>query len=372
MNFEFSEEQELLRAQAHRFLEAGGCRETVRAMLDDNQAYDATLWRGACDLGWPGVTIPEAYGGLGLGYLELCVIAEELGRTLAPIPFNSSIYLAAEAVLLAGSDAQQAAFLPLMATGEHIATLAITEGPGIASGFAANSVATETGGEWQLTGHKISVPDGMAADHAVVSASSPQGVGLFWVNLQVPEVDRSPEDSIDGSRPQADIRFEAVVAQKLEYGDSNVLQAVLERAAIPFAFEQIGVAQASLDLATAYALERKAFGRSIGSFQAVKHRLADMYAELELARSNAYFGAWALSTADESLPIAAATARLSASHAAFFCTKEATQIHGGMGFTWEADLHLYYRRARLLGQVIGGRYRWENRLVSRLEQQHVA
>src|SRR5438552_3886399 len=238
MNFDFSDDQKVLRDQARKFLSQHAAPARVRRILETDAPYDAELWRGMAEQGWPGTAIPESHGGAGFGYLELCVIAEELGRSLAPTPFSSSVYLVTEALLLAGSDAQKKAWLPKLAMGESI--------------------------------------------------------GCF------------------------------------------------------------------------------AFARPIASFQAIKHKLVDMYVAIELARSNAYYAAWALSTGAPELPVAAAAARVSATEAFWLAAKENIQTHGGMGFTWEFDCHLYYRRAKELALVVGAAPYWKDQLIGALETRNAA
>lgn len=369
MNFEFSEEQKALAAQARRFLEAKCPPAAVRAVLEGGQSHDAALWKGLAEMGFLGVAIPEEYGGLGLGALELCLVAEELGRVLAPVPFSSSILLAAEFLLAAGDAAQKQAWLPRLASGEAIGTFAFAEGPGAVTPKTIRASAADG----RLSGTKIAVPDGAAADFAIVAARSGQGagergVGLYLVELDGPGVTRRAVETIDPSRGHAQILFDAAPAQLVGEADGgwSTLRAVFDRAAVTTAFEQIGGADRALEMARDYALERMAFGRPIGSFQAIKHMLADMYVSATLARSNAYWGAWALSTGASELPEAAASARVAATQAFQHCAKNNIQVHGGMGFTWAFDCHLFYRRANLLAVNLGGLSQWENALIARL------
>lgn len=367
MNFEFSTDQKMLGEQARKFLEANCASSDVRRILEGPDSYHQDVWRGMAELGWMGTAIPEAYGGLGAGYLELCVLAEELGRTLSPVPFSSSIYLAAEALLLAGSDAQKQRWLPRLAKGEAIGTLAIAESGG--NGSLKGVYASVSDG--RLTGMKLPVPDGDIADVAVVAALPQDGqpAALYVAELDASGVSREAVDSLDSTRSQAQIIFDGVSVELLgsETSGETVLSQLYDRAAILFAFEQLGGAQRALEMGRDYALERYAFGRPIGSFQAIKHTLADMYVSEELARSNCYYGAWALSSDAADLPQAAATARVSATQAYQHCAKNNIQIHGGMGYTWEFDCHLYYRRSQLLALVLGGVERWKDLLVSRLQ-----
>jgi alkylation response protein AidB-like acyl-CoA dehydrogenase len=336
----------------------------VRRILDTDEPYDRELWRGVAEMGWTGTTIPDAYGGAGFGYLELCVIAEELGRCVAPIPFSSTVYLAAEALMLGGSEAQKRAWLPRVASGEVVGCLALAEG----AGASAPRVVTARVAAGRISGTKAPVADGDVADVAVVAARAESGdVSLFLVDLAGPGVTRAALPTVDPTRSHARLVLDGAPAEPL--GGAALLERVLDRAAVLVAFEQVGGAQAALDMAREYAMGRFAFGRPIASFQAIKHKLVDMYVDVELARSNAYYAAWALSTDAPELPVAAAAARVSATEAYFHAAKENIQTHGGMGFTWEFDCHLHYRRAKLTGLGLGSARRWKDLLVTRLEAQ---
>jgi alkylation response protein AidB-like acyl-CoA dehydrogenase len=366
VNFDFSPDQRSLRDQARKFLAEQASSARVRRILEGAAPYDAELWRGMGEMGWIGTAIPEAHGGAGFGYLELCVIAEELGRSLAPTPFASTIYLAAEALLLAGSEAQKKRWLPRIAQGNAIGCFALAEGAHAAT--AGNLTTRADGG--QVTGTKLPVMDGDVADFAVLAAAEPGGrTGLFLVDLQGAGVTRTPLTTVDPTRSHARLVFDGASAEPLGAPGAGwpLVERLLDRAAVLVAFEQLGGAQAALDMAREYAIGRFAFGRQIASFQAIKHKLADMYVAVELARSNAYYGAWALSKDAPELPVAAATARVAATEAYYQAAKENIQVHGGMGFTWEFDCHLHYRRAKLTGLMLGSARRWKDLLVARLE-----
>ena len=366
VNFDFSADQKALREQARKFLAEHASSSRVRRILDGAAPYDAELWRGMGEMGWMGTAIPDAHGGAGFGYLELCVIAEELGRSLAPTPFASTIYLAAEALLLAGTEAQKKRWLPRITQGEAIGCLALAEGPQVAT--PAN-LATRAEAS-RLTGTKVPVTDGDVADFAVVLAGQGDGrAGLFLVDLGAPGVSRAAVATVDPTRSHARLVFDGAAAEPLGAPGQGwpLAERLLDRAAVLVAFEQLGGAQAALDMAREYAIGRFAFGRQIASFQAIKHKLADMYVGVELARSNAYYGAWALAKDAPELPVAAAAARVAASEAYYQAAKENIQIHGGMGFTWEFDCHLHYRRAKLTGLMLGSVRRWKDLLIARLE-----
>lgn len=374
MNFEFSDEQKQLAGEARRFLAAKCPPSAVRAVLEGPQPFDRALWKGLGEMGFLGVVTPEAYGGLGAGYLELCVIAEEIGRALAPVPFSSSVFLATEFLLTAGSEAQKAAWLPRLASGEVIGTFAVSEG---GPTLPRNIKAQVTNG--QLSGVKLPVADGDIADLAIVAArsapgSDERGISLYLVDLNGAGVSREAVETIDPTRSHAKLTFQGAPAEPLgEAGQGwSILNQVYDRAAILTAFEQVGGADRALEMARDYALDRMAFGRPIGSFQAIKHMLADMYVSATLARSNAYYGAWALSTGAAELPEAAATARVSATQAFQHCAKNNIQVHGGMGFTWAFDCHLFYRRSNLLALNLGPLSQWEDKLIQRLRARNAA
>ncbi len=375
MDFDFSDEQKQLRNEVRKFLIEKCPPKAARAVLDGEAPYDRDLWKGLSELGFLGVAIPETYGGAGAGYLELCVIAEEMGRALAPVPFSSTVYLAAEALLLAGSEAQKQKWLSLIASGEAIGTLALFEGQGNPS---PNAIKL-TGTSGHLNGVKKPVADGAIADFAIVAARTgvsggETDIALFLVDLKAQGVAARSLSNVDPTRGQAELVFNDCKAEPL--GPANegwsLLSRVLDRAAVLTAFEQIGGADRALEMGRDYALDRIAFGRPIGSFQAVKHMLADMYVSATLARSNCYYAAWALSTDAAELPEAAAAARISATQAFQHCAKNNIQVHGGMGFTWEFDCHMYYRRANATALSLGSLSYWEDVLIERMRKRNAA
>jgi alkylation response protein AidB-like acyl-CoA dehydrogenase len=375
MNFDFSDEQKQLRDEARKFLAEKCPPKAVRAVLDGKASYDRELWQGLADMGFLGVAIPEAFGGAGAGHLELCVIAEEMGRALAPVPFSSTVYLAAEAILLAGSDAQKQKWLPLIASGAAIGTLALFEGTGNPSPQAVKLTASNG----SLNGTKKPVPDGAIADFAIVAARTGASgretdISLFLVDMKAEGIEAKSLTNVDPSRGQAEITFKNVKAEPLGAANEgwSILSQVLDRAAVLMAFEQVGGSDRALEMGRDYALDRIAFGRPIGSFQAVKHLLADMYVSATLARSNCYYGAWALSTNAAELPEAAAAARISATQAFQHCSKNNIQVHGGMGFTWEFDCHMYYRRSNAMALGLGSLSYWEDQLIERMRKKNAA
>jgi alkylation response protein AidB-like acyl-CoA dehydrogenase len=375
MNFDFSDDQKLLKDQARKFLTDKCSRQVVRSVLDNSEdQYSKELWQEVVNMGWTATAIPEEYGGLGLGMLELCVIAEELGRSLAPIPFSSSIYIFAEFLKAYGSEEQKQQYLPKIASGELIGSFAFPETKGTPRINNINSKVKNN----KLSGKKLPVNDGQVADILIVAANSDNNqnhnsLSLYIVETNQDGVSKKLLDTLDPTRPSSEVNFKD--ADCISLGDKGegwtMIQNILNRAAILFAFEQVGGAQVALDEAKKYSIERYAFGKPIGSFQALKHKMADMYVKNELAKSNAYYGAWALSTDSMELPVAAAGARVSATEAFHYASKENIQIHGGVGFTWEYDCHLFYRRSKLLSLNLGSIRKWKENLISNLEKRNI-
>ena len=369
MNLDFSDDQKFLQEEARKFLEKEGALLRNRNVLENESYIDAELWKKIVELGWTGIRIPEEYDGLGLGHLELCVIAEELGRFLAPVPYSSSVYLFTESIINYGSEQIKKEFLPKLVSGDIVGTLAVTEE--LHAPSASNIQVTYESGK--LNGKKIAVPDAKVSTHALVVAKSTKGISLQIVDLSSEGVLIEHQETIDESRGHFSITFNNAEAQLI--GDDvsgwEIYESIINQAAVLFSYEQIGGSQASLDMAVNYAKERYAFGRPIGSYQAIKHKLADMYIALTLAKSNCYYAAWALSTDSSDLPSASATARVSATKAYQLCSKENIQTHGGNGFTWEYDCHMFYRRSKLLSLNIGSLNNWKEKLVTSLEQSNV-
>jgi acyl-CoA dehydrogenase len=365
MNFDFSPEQQQFREQLHRMLKKADGLGQGRSILEKQcENHSTSIWQSLAELGVQAAAIPETHAGLGLGPLELCVAAEEIGRVLAPVPFLSSIGICAEAIRLFGSAQQQSNWLPGLAAGSTIGTWGFCEDNRT---VVANETRLTAG---RLFGTKVPVFDGMAAAVMLVIAKDEQGELVCTLcDLAQPGVIRQRAETIDPTRPAALIRFEGAVAEALPHCGDAAWQQLRQRAAVLLAFEQLGSAEAALEMARSYALDRTAFGRKIGSFQAIKHKLADMYAKIELARCHCYYGAWAISTDAPETELAAAGARCSATDALDYAAQENIQIHGGIGVTWESDCHLFYRRARLNALMLGSRYEWQDRLIAALQRQ---
>lgn len=368
MNFQFSEEAEALREEAAKFLAAQSGRDKARAVMEGDESHDVALWSRIVELGWTAIRIPEAHGGLGLSVLELCVLAEEVGRALSPVPFTSSVLMATEALLASEHDAAQAAWLPRLASGEAIGTVAWMEGT------AATPVAPPglRFADGRLAGVKLPVADGLSADFAIVTASGASGPVIALVDLAQAGVTRSAVETTDLVRKHARLEFDGATCTVLAEGAAaeRLRAAMLQSSAVLLAFEGLGGAEAAMAMSVDYAKERVAFGRRIGGYQAVKHRCADMYIKNQLARSHAYYGAWALLTGAPELPQAAAGARIAAIDAYRLAAEENVQLHGGIGFTWESDCQFFYRRARTLALSLGSKAFWEDQLVRTLEQRN--
>jgi acyl-CoA dehydrogenase len=368
MNFQFSEEAEALRDEARKFLGAESGREHARAVMEGRASHSADLWSKIASLGWTAIRIPEAHGGLGLSVLELCVLAEEVGRALTPVPFASSVLMATELLLASGHEEAQSRWLPKLADGSSIGTVAWMEGTS-ATPCAVPKLRLENG---TLTGEKVPVEDGLAAHFAIVSAAGAKGLAIALVDLRDTGITLSPCETTDLVRKSARIRFESAPCTILAEGDAATAlwEKHLQSSAILLAFEGLGGADAAMEMSIAYAKDRVAFGRRIGGYQAVKHRCADMYIKSQLARSHAYYGAWALLTGADELPQAAAGARVAAIDAFRFAAEENVQLHGGIGFTWESDCQFFYRRARTLSLTLGSKAFWEDQLVRALERRN--
>ncbi|WEK02246.1 MAG: acyl-CoA/acyl-ACP dehydrogenase [Candidatus Sphingomonas phytovorans] len=367
MNFDYTADQVYLKGEVRRFLEDRCSLPIVRQTLDPANTASFSLWQEVVAQGWLGAAIPEAHGGLGLGHVDLCAIFEELGRALAPVPFASTI-LFAEALLLAGSDEQKERYLAKVAAGGIVATVAIAEGPGPA--VPSRLSAAFIGG--RLSGTKTPVADAVAAQVAIVLADGVDGPVLVLLELDDATVARAPLTVIDPTRPAAALTFDQAPGEILGLpGTGNELaRQVLDRAAAFAAFEQIGGADHVLERTCAYALERRAFGRPLGANQAIKHKLADIYIKNQVARSNAYYAAWALGDRSGALAGAAAAARIAGCEAYWQAAKESIQVFGGIGVTWEEDAHLFYRRAAHLSVVAGAPRYWRDRLATTLIDQH--
>ncbi|HJT38438.1 MAG TPA: acyl-CoA dehydrogenase family protein [Actinomycetota bacterium] len=347
MDFDFSAEQYGLRDEARRFLERQCPVSHVREFLEDPSGWSRDLWKQMADLGWMALPFPEQYGGLGQSFLDLVLLLGELGRALAPVPFLSSVAWCGQIILAHGNDEQRARFLPQIASGDRIAALALSEQP---QGFAPNSIelhATETGGGWRITGEKRYVLDAPAADLFLVAACV--GDQNKWFVVEEGARVR-PQTTYDPTRCAGDVSFEDAVAEPLE---APMLHPGLQFATAALCAEMIGTAERILDMTVEYSKQREQFGRPIGSFQAIKHKCAEMATELEAARAAAYYACWAVSSGAEDAPLSTHIAKSYCSDQLAHLAGEGVQAHGGIAFTWEHDMHLYLKRVKTAQVLLG-------------------
>jgi alkylation response protein AidB-like acyl-CoA dehydrogenase len=355
MDFTLTEEQRELRSIVRRFMGARSAEPEVRRLMATQAGYDPDVWRQMSEqLGLPGLAIPEEYEGAGFGYVELGLVFEEMGRVLLCAPYFSTVF-AAEVLLRGNDEDAKKNFLPGIAAGTTIATVALLER---ASGWTADDIhlaATAGPNGWTLTGTKKHVLDGHVADLVLVAARTPAGISLFAVDKGAAGFVATPLETMDQTRKQAELTFTETPARLIgDEGDGwAAIARALDTAAIMLGAEQVGGASRALEMAVEYAKVRVQFGRPIGSFQAIKHKCADMLAETESARSAAYYGMWALSAEDDDVPTAARMAKIYCSQAFMHVASENIQIHGGIGFTWEHPAHLYFKRAKTCEVLLG-------------------
>ncbi|MDQ6614096.1 MAG: acyl-CoA/acyl-ACP dehydrogenase [Actinomycetota bacterium] len=361
MNLAFSDEQEELRRSLRRFLADKSPESEVRRLMDTETGYDPQVWAQMAEqLGLQGLAIPEEYGGSGFSFVELVVVMEEMGRALLCAPFFSSVILAGGALMACGDDHAKKELLPGIASGEVLATLALTEDSGRWDEGGVTAVARAAGdpeGGYVLDGHKTFVFDGHVADVILVAArvDGGAGVSLFAVDGRAPGLERHAMPTMDQTRKQARLVFSSVTARLIgaEGGAWPVVARALDRGAIALAAEQVGGAQRVLEMSVEYAKVRVQFGRPIGSFQAVKHKCADMLLAVESAKSAAYYAAWAAAEDNEEVPVMASLAKAYCSEAYFQAASDNIQIHGGIGFTWDHPAHLYFKRAKSSELILG-------------------
>jgi alkylation response protein AidB-like acyl-CoA dehydrogenase len=352
----FTPEQEELRRTVRAFLTDTSSSAQVRRLMETPQGLDRDVWhRMATQLGLHGLAVPEEYGGAGFGPEEQVVVFEETGRALLCAPYFGTVALATTALLAADDATAAKDLLPALVEGRSIAALAYTEDDGAWDPDATTMRADPSGDTWSLTGAKSFVIDGAVADLFLVVGRTERGLSLFAVEAGAAGLERTQLDTLDLTRKQVRLVFDGTPARLLgeDGAGRGILERTLDLGATLLAVEQVGGAQACLDMTVDYAKIRTQFGRKIGSFQAVKHRLADMLVAVESARSAAYHAGWAAANAPAELPVAAAMAKAVASEAYVFCATETIQLHGGIGFTWEHDAHLYYRRAHSTALLLG-------------------
>jgi alkylation response protein AidB-like acyl-CoA dehydrogenase len=354
VNFAFSEEQEELRQTVRRFLEDKSPESEVRRLMETTEGYDEAVWKQmGQELGLQGIAVPEEYGGQGFTFIELGIVLEEMGRLLLCAPYFSSAVLATNAILNVASEEQKQQLLPEIASGEKIATLAFTEASGRWDAEGITLEAAEGKGGWTVSGEKMFVLDGHTADVIVVVARTPgssgtDGLTFFSIAADADGLHRTALSTMDQTRKQAKLELKGVKAEPLgEVGQGwPALSKTLDQASVALANEMVGGAQFVLDMSVQYAKDRVQFGRPIGSFQAIKHKCADMLLEVESSKSAAYYSSWAAAEDNDELPVVAPLAKAYVSDAYFHCAAENIQIHGGIGFTWEHPAHLYFKRAK--------------------------
>jgi alkylation response protein AidB-like acyl-CoA dehydrogenase len=357
MNFDFTDDQQAIKRTAHEFIAARYKPETVRAIAEEPGKATAEQWREIAELGWPGVIVPESDGGLGLGAVELVVIQEELGYAVVPSPFFATI-CAAALLVAAGTEEQKARWLAPLAIGGVKGTLAVWDEY---AGFAPDHSELESAPDGSLTGTKIAVPDAASADVIVVAGA---GGRHYLVERDQPGVELTPEKSLDPTRRLWTVALRDAAAEPLHVAPEEIAHAY-GTIITALAAENVGAAQRALELAVEYAKDRKQFDRPIGSYQAVAHRCAQMLLEVEGARSVAYWAAWAIDHEPATAGRAASMAKAYASDAGFRVTASAIQVHGGIGFTWEHDLHFYLKRAKANAHAFGDA-RWHRERVAEL------
>jgi alkylation response protein AidB-like acyl-CoA dehydrogenase len=336
MQFGLDESQELLRNSARNFFSGECPMSEVRRLMETDTAYDSTLWRKLADQGYTSIIFPEEYGGAGLGKVELILLMEEAGRALLPGPFFSTVALGGSLIDVVASAEQKKGYLAPICRGEARSTVALLEAAASWDLQEMRTVAVNG----NLSGEKLFVPDAAVADFILVLAQN----GVFLVDARSPGVTISRMFSMDLTRKLYSVQFKGAPAEKL--GDLGAVHAAIDLATVALVAEMVGGMQRTLDLTVEYAKTRKQFGKTIGSFQAVQHQCADMYLETESSRSAAYYAAWALQENAPDASAAVSIAKIYASDAGRTVGNRGIQIHGGMGFTWENDLHLYYRRAK--------------------------
>jgi alkylation response protein AidB-like acyl-CoA dehydrogenase len=357
MNFGFNEEQELLRSTARKFFENECTSETVRKLMDGPEGMTAELWKKVAEQGWLGLIVPDAYGGMGLGVVDLVVLMEEMGRAVVPGPFFSTVLLGGLAILEAGTEAQKKAWLPKLTSGEARATLAWMEPSADLGARGITLSATAKGGGHVLNGTKLFVQDAHTADLIVVAARTANGqtpeagVTLFLVPKGAPGLTITLLPTMDQTRKLCEVTLKDVPAgADTVMGQAGAgwapLARVLDRATVALCAEMCGGAQKVLDMTVEYAKIRQAFGRPIGSYQGVKHRAADMLVDVENSKSITYYAAWAMDEGVPEGPLAVSMAKAYVSDAYRRVAGAGIQLHGGIGFTWEHDLHLYFKRAK--------------------------
>jgi alkylation response protein AidB-like acyl-CoA dehydrogenase len=372
MNFGFSEEQEFLRTTAREFLAKESPMTVVRELMEDPRGYRPDTWKKMAELGWVGLLVPEEYGGAGLGFVDLVVVLEEMGRALLPSPFFGNLQ-GTLALLRAGNETQRKELLPRVAAGETILSFAITEQAGTEEAGDLAAIAKRDGGGWRVSGTKLFVPAGAQADRVVVAARTggegEGGISLLLVDRAGRGVTATPLESMDQTRRIAELRFDGAPAELLgaEGRGWETWEWVRDRALVALSAEAVGGSEKVLEDSVAYAKQRVQFGKPIGVHQAIKHKCADMLIQVESSKSITYYAAWAAAEDIGEARLAAAMAKAYTSDAYRHCSAENIQIHGGVGFTWEYDCHLYFKRAKAIEVTYGDPSHHRERVARLLE-----
>ena len=358
MNFSFSEDQVLLRNSVRAALDEQCTAARVRALMDDPRGYDESLWSEMAKLGWLGLPFPEEHGGAGLGLVELGLVLEEMGRAAYPGPFFATVVLGGLGILLGGDAAQKDKWLSAISAGKARATAALLEEHLDWDPASTSATAEKSGTGWTLSGLKRFVPWAHVADVVLVPARSPEGLSLFLVDPKSAGVTLSPMVGIDLTNRWSEMRLDkvaisadAILGQPGSAG--ALLDSLLRRAAVMSSAEMLGAARRCLDMSVEYVKVREQFGQPVGSFQAIRHRCAEMLLEAENSHAAVYYAAWALTAGAEDAAVAASICKAYVSEAARKVCGDAIQVHGGIGFTWEYDLHLYMKRAKALEPLFG-------------------
>ena len=363
----FTEDQEELRRYVRRWLDERAPFDVVRRIMESDRT-DPVLWRELGELGWPGMTIAPSFGGAGYGFGEMAVLAEEMGRTLFPSPFLASVVLGSYLIDSLAPEDFKGPLLSEIASGTRTATVAVADRDGEWKTDGFSTVAQFDGDRWVLSGSKGYVLDGYSADTLLVAASTDKGTGIFLTERRGSAAVFTPLDVMDLTRPLANVDFDECEVELLAVGDRAVdaLTKMTQRGVAYLAMEQVGAAQACLDMSVAYAKQRHQFGRAIGSFQAIKHMCAEMLVEIESAKSAAYHLASVIDTDPVETAVVVPLAKSYCSEVFYRCASDTIQIHGGIGFTWEHDAHLYFKRAKSSSLLFGAPSTYRQSLADRI------
>jgi alkylation response protein AidB-like acyl-CoA dehydrogenase len=375
MNFELDEEQVMLKTAARDFLEKECNKKFVRAMMEDKKGYSPELWKTIADLGWLGLTFPEEYGGIGSSFLDLAVLLEECGRALLPAPFIPTVVLTGHPILAAGTDEQKKQFLPKIASGEMILTLALMEASGGLEASDVTVTATPSGNNFTINGTKLFVPDAHIADYFLCvtrtgnSADIEEGITLFLADAKADGIQIEILKTMTGGKLCEVVFNNVAIPRQNILGELDkgwpIMKKVLIEAQVAESAWMSGGARWAMDTSIDYAKMRIAFGRPIGSFQAIQHKLANMAVEVEGATSIVYYAAWTIMENDPSMALAASMAKSWCGETYKHATFDGVQIHGGMGYTWDHDMHLYFKRAKA-GEVTFGDSDYHREKVAQL------